>query len=148
MNMCFCGRYRFTCNEFRQEDRIEICLLVVYAGSGALTLGNERFCSLENGCKPCPVCKAKVDCFLFDKAPYCKAKIVSSLVQSIPSVRLRHNPNSLFCIVILLDIAAPSSQANNVYAHLHRILETLKTALFGQIADAQAIQMAKHSTGA
>ena len=37
-------------------------------GSGALTLGNEIFCSIENGCKRCPVCKAKVQ--LWSSVPW------------------------------------------------------------------------------
>lgn len=38
-------------------------LVLPCAGTGALTLGKERFCSLEGGCKPCPVCNAKVKLF-------------------------------------------------------------------------------------
>ena len=29
-------------------------------GAGAMMVGHERFCSLEQGCKPCPVCNGTV----------------------------------------------------------------------------------------
>lgn len=30
------------------------------AVSGAMMVGHERFCSLEQGCKPCPICNGTV----------------------------------------------------------------------------------------
>jgi len=35
------------------------------SGPGAMMVGHERFCSLEHGCKPCPVCngQGEVKCF-------------------------------------------------------------------------------------
>lgn len=45
--------YAFWCGAFAESG-----LDLIHAG--AMMVGEERFCSLERGCKPCPVCHSTV----------------------------------------------------------------------------------------
>ncbi len=39
-------------------------LYMLIVATGAMMVGEERFCSLAHGCKQCPICKSKVRLYL------------------------------------------------------------------------------------